>query len=47
MRSTYVSWWNLPISSGSRDSIERWLNERGIRAKEEQTREQYFRPLQR
>ena len=33
VRSCFVSWWNMPVSGGSREDIEAWLHQRGLRAR--------------
>lgn len=45
LRSTFVSWWEIPISGGSREDLEAWLNARGVRAKADAAREEFFKPL--
>lgn len=45
VRSTFVSWWQIPISGGSREDIETWMTDRGLRAKADAAREEFFRSM--
>lgn len=45
VRSTCLSWWQIPVSTGSREDIEAWLSARGLRAKADAATEEFFRSL--
>lgn len=45
VRSTFVSWWQIPVSGGSREDIEAWLNARGLQAKADAAFEEFFRSM--